>query len=558
MIRALGLSRQFGALAAVSELSLEVGEGTLLALLGQNGAGKTTTVRMLAGLLAPSGGSACVAGHDIVSDPSGVRSRVGLVTDVPGLYEQMSPQAYLEFFGRLYGLDAGVRAKRIADLLDMFDLAERRRDRMVTFSRGMQQKVALARALLHEPAVLFLDEPTAGLDPLAARSVRELILSLKHARRGIVLCTHDLDEAERLADQVAILHGGRIVAMDTPSRLRERVSPETQVRITLAPPYPVLAPDGVVEFQTGNPSEANPRMISDLVAGGARVVSVTCTTRSLEDVYASAVNGDMPRLLPPSAIPLRDAPAEPEGVRPRLPGDWSTLWLIARRGALESLNDRLTRLMNVFFAVVAPIALLVLAVRPVAEQAGALGPNVLAVYLLVIGMMPAVGAVGIAAGQFAGERERGVLTPMLASPASNLAIFGGKVLASILPPVLYSAIAQLIYLLGILLLLGADRLLRLPVGLSVAMILLVPATTCLAAIVGTLVSSRVRTYNAAQQIAGILLIPLWAVLFGVGFRLQESGSFALALTLVAILTADVALVRLAAATWRREEVLSQR
>src|SRR5689334_23989523 len=107
---------------------------------------------------------------------------------------------------------------------------------MVTFSRGMQQKVALARALLHEPSVVFLDEPTAGLDPLAARSVRELILSMKHARRSIVLCTHDLDEAERLADQVAILHGGRIVAMDSPGNLRARVSPRTQVRVTLAPP----------------------------------------------------------------------------------------------------------------------------------------------------------------------------------------------------------------------------------------------------------------------------------------------------------------------------------
>ena len=202
MIRASGLGRRFGSLVAVDGISLDIADGTLLALLGPNGAGKTTTVRMLSGLLAPSVGSAAVAGCDVASDPAGVRARVGLVTDVPGLYDQMTPLAYLQFFGRLYGLDAASQSSRIDDLLRMFELYERRHDRMVTFSRGMQQKVALARALLHEPAVLFLDEPTAGLDPLAARAVRELIQRLKHARRSIVLCTHDLDEAERLADQV--------------------------------------------------------------------------------------------------------------------------------------------------------------------------------------------------------------------------------------------------------------------------------------------------------------------------------------------------------------------
>jgi ABC-2 type transport system ATP-binding protein len=589
MIRAHGLGRRFGTFVAVEDVSLDVAYGTLLALLGPNGAGKTTTVRMLAGLLAPTRGSAHVAGCDITDDPAGVRARVGLVTDVPGLYEQMSPEAYLDFFGRLYGLAPGVRAKRIGDLLDMFDLGERRGDRMVTFSRGMQQKVALARALLHEPSVLFLDEPTAGLDPLAARAVRELILSMKHARRSIVLCTHDLDEAERLADQVAILHGGRIVALDTPANLRLLGSPETRVRVTLAPPFPASVPSGVVEFSTPRPQERNPEVIADLVSAGARILSVTCTARSLEDVYAGAINApterseternhrqqvfseevSCPRSLPSDEVfgrglrPRDDM--SPQGSLPRghvaapappPPRDASALWLIARRAAVESLNDRLTRLMNVFFAFIAPLVLLTLVVRPVANQAGDLGASLLAFYLLVIGMMPAVGAVGIAAGQFAGERERGVLTPMLASPASNLAIFGGKVLGSILPPVLYSAIAQAIYLAGIALLLGPERLRQLPLGPTLAMLVLVPSATCLAAIVGTLVSSRVRTYNAAQQIAGILLIPLWAGLFGLAIRLQEWGNVGLLLAVGVLVLLDVGLIRLAAATWRREEVLS--
>jgi len=177
---------------------------------------------------------------------------------------------------------------------------------------------------------------------------------------------------------------------------------------------------------------------------------------------------------------------------------------------------------------------------------------------MVIGMMPAVGAVGIAAGQFAGERERGVLTPMLASPASNLAIFGGKVLGSILPPVLYSLIAQVIYLVGVAVILGADRLAMLSPALTAAMLLLVPSATCLAAIIGALVSSRVRTYNAAQQIAGILLVPMWAVLFGLAFRLQEWGYVGMVATVSGVILLDAVLIVIAAQTWRREEVLSHR
>jgi ABC-2 type transport system ATP-binding protein len=575
MIRARGLGRRFGFRPAVDGITLEVADGMLLALLGPNGAGKTTTVRMLGGLLAPSCGSAIVAGCDVASDPAGVRSRVGLVTDVPGLYEQMSPRAYLEFFGRLYGLSAETRASRIDAMLHMFDLQDRRNDRMVAFSRGMQQKVALARALLHEPSVLFLDEPTAGLDPLAARAVRELILSMKHARRSIVLCTHDLDEAERLADEVAIMQGGRVLAMDAPAELRKLASPETQVRVQLAPPYPVSAPEGVVEFLTPEPEVANPRVVADLVASGGRIVSVTCTTRSLEDVYATAVNGGTLRLSNGLAHPsevngkiplgtvdrVPDEPMSNDGSEPsemRTPREPAAMWLIAWRAAIESLNDRMTRVMNIFFALVAPIMLLLLVIRPLESASAALTSSLLPFYLMVVGMMPAVGAVGIAAGQFAGERERGVLTPMLASPATNLAIFGGKVLGSILPPVLYSIIAQLIYIAGVAVILGLDQLTMLSPALTAAMVLLVPSATCLAAIIGALVSSRVRTYNAAQQIAGILLVPLWALLFGLAFRLQDWGYAGMVASVTGLVLLDAVLILLAARTWRREEVLSHR
>jgi ABC-2 type transport system ATP-binding protein len=305
MILARGLRRQFGQVVAVDDVSLSVPDGTILALLGPNGAGKTTTVRLLAGLLAPSAGEATVAGYDVRTNPAAVRARVGLVTDSPGLQDQMTPVAYLDFFGRVYGLDRRVRGRRIDELLRLFDLDGVRTSRLVGFSRGMQQKVALARALLHEPAVLFLDEPTTGLDPLAARAVRELIFGLRAARRSIVLCTHDLDEAERLADTVAILNHGRVVACDAGRALRTSASAGTLVRVTLARPCaeavaiaaavggvaePRLESATVLAYRASLPQRANPAVVAGLVAAGAAIVSVACTTATLEEVYATALS----------------------------------------------------------------------------------------------------------------------------------------------------------------------------------------------------------------------------------------------------------------------------
>jgi ABC-2 type transport system ATP-binding protein len=318
MIEAFDLTRRFGAFTAVSQVSLRVPDGAILALLGPNGAGKTTTIRMLSGLIAPTEGNATVAGYDIQREPDAVRACVGLVTDVPGLFEQMKVPAYLDFFGNIYGLTSAERTHRIDELLEFFDLATHRNEKMAGFSKGMKQKVALARALIHEPVVLFLDEPTSGLDPLAARSVRELIVGLKRSNRSIILCTHDLDEAERLADQVAIIRQGSIVALDTPSTLRKQATGETLVLIELVGECPLpletLATiEGIhnplfrekkatgslssvtqstgfmLEYQTPQPKLVNPQVLSRLITAGAQVVTVTCETRSLEDVYISAM-----------------------------------------------------------------------------------------------------------------------------------------------------------------------------------------------------------------------------------------------------------------------------
>jgi ABC-2 type transport system ATP-binding protein len=278
---------------------------------------------MLAGLLAPTEGNATVAGYDIRREADAVRACIGLVTDAPGLFEQMKLPAYLDFFGSIYGLSPAERTRRIDDLLEFFDLTTHCSEKMAGFSKGMKQKVALARALIHEPAVLFLDEPTSGLDPLAARAVRELIVGLKRSNRSIILCTHDLDEAERLADQVAIIRQGHIVALGTPSTLRKQATSETQVQIELVGecPLPLEAlaamngvhnpvvkekkatgslssvaqsPAFMLEYQTAQPKIVNPKVLSRLITAGAQVVTVTCETRSLEDVYASAMDVGAP------------------------------------------------------------------------------------------------------------------------------------------------------------------------------------------------------------------------------------------------------------------------
>jgi ABC-2 type transport system permease protein len=241
---------------------------------------------------------------------------------------------------------------------------------------------------------------------------------------------------------------------------------------------------------------------------------------------------------------------------PYPPGDIAMTWLIARRAAVEALQDRLTLMMSVFFALVLPVGLIVLAVLPLLGDGEATLGGVLAFYLLLVGLMPAVSAVGIAAGQFAGEKERGILTPLLASPASNLAIFGGKVLGAIIPPLIYAILAEAVYLLGIAVLLGPARLLLLPPWLSITMVALVPAVSYFAAIVSSLISSRVRTYNAAQQLGGLVLMPVWGVILALAVKLQDWGPAALISAVAALLLLDISLTVVAAATWRREEVLS--
>lgn len=581
MIEAQGLTRRFGHIVAVDGLSLQVPPGAVLALLGPNGAGKTTAVRMLAGLLAPSAGAAVVAGCDVRADPAGVRARVGLVTDVPGLYEPMPLGAYLTFFGRLYRLDAATRARRVDELLDFFDLSDWRHVPMVGFSKGMKQKVALCRALLHEPAALFLDEPTSGLDPLAARAVRELVLRLKRSGRAIVLCTHDLNEAERLADEVIVLRKGSAVAAGSPAALRAAAAPHPLVRVELAPGCPqdvpaVAARAGadaptlrsvsedvlLLEFRAPEPRRVVPRVIAHLAAAGSEILGAHVVIPPLEDVYARLLDMSDTACAPAAAPPvrIRALPARrPPVSSVRSAPHPAMLFLIARRAAAALLPDHSILYFNLALAVVIPLWLrpgaggALLGRLAAGPQPTTLAGTVVAT-LALLGLLPSFVTNGLAAAQFAGERETGSLTPLLASPASNLAIFGGKALGAALPALAFGALADAVYMVGMSASGFGGALRLVPLALWPALLALVPLGAIGAAAVVSLISARVRTSEGAHQL-GSLVTPWFMGIFTVLAARLQAGPFAVA---VAVLAAtDVALILWGAATWRREEVLAR-
>jgi ABC-2 type transport system ATP-binding protein len=218
-ITAEGLGRRYGKHWAVRDLTLHIERGEVFGLLGPNGAGKTTTMRMLACLVAPSTGSASVADWDIASNPTEVRKRVGILTDTAGLYETLSAQENLQFFAKLYDLQPAEAVKRTEHYLKLLGLWDRRRDPAGSFSSGMKQKLSMARALIHEPSVLLLDEPTSALDPEGAKLVRDFVYSLKGEGRTIILCTHNLSEAQSLCDRVAIIKR-TLLRVGTPRQLQ--------------------------------------------------------------------------------------------------------------------------------------------------------------------------------------------------------------------------------------------------------------------------------------------------------------------------------------------------
>jgi ABC-2 type transport system ATP-binding protein len=302
MIETRDLSKRFEDFWAVDGVNLHVNAGEVLALLGPNGAGKTTTVRMLTSILRPTRGEARVAGYDVVHQGAQVRASVGVLTEQHGLYGRMPADEYLDFFGQLYGLELTDRRKRIGHLLEQFGLEADQHRHIGEYSKGMRQKLALARALLHEPPVLLLDEPTSAMDPESARLVRDAIRELRSASRAFIICTHNLVEAEELADQIAIIRRGKIIAKGSPKTLKASLLGPAEYEIRLGAnlngqkySLPVGAslvaqgPDWL-RYRTDQPGITNPVILRSLLEQGLPVMGLQEVPRSLEQVYLQAVS----------------------------------------------------------------------------------------------------------------------------------------------------------------------------------------------------------------------------------------------------------------------------
>jgi len=307
-IEAAGLVKRFGSLTAVDGLSFSVDAGEIFGLLGPNGSGKTTTVRLLSCLIAPSAGTARVAGIDIGKDPLGVRAAVGILTENPGIYDRLTALENMEFFAEAYGLrDRAVREARIKELLGFLDLWDRRGDKVGTWSKGMRQKLAIAKAVVHNPNVLFLDEPSSGLDPKAAKDIRDLMWDMsRREKRTIVLCTHNLEEAERLCSKVMIIRKGRPLATGSIEELRRRMhgAPELEVHLVAADDKITKAAakirgvkavntrNGSLVFYLEDPEGGVPDVIDGVVRAGGRILSVNVLRPTLEDAYLELTKED--------------------------------------------------------------------------------------------------------------------------------------------------------------------------------------------------------------------------------------------------------------------------
>lgn len=299
MIHTENLTKRFKDILAVDDLSLDVAEGEVFGCLGPNGAGKTTTVRMLTSLIGPTGGAATVNGFVIGQQDTEIRRNVGVLTETPGMYDNLSAEYNLRIFAELY--EVKDVTGQVEKYLKMLGLWERRFDAAGTFSKGMKQKLAIARALLHEPRILFLDEPTAGLDPEAARLVRDFIAELKKQGRTIFLCTHNLDEADRLCDRIGVFKT-HLLAVDTPANLRRtmfgrkvvfhlREAGEGSALPLRKMPFvqEVKVVENKLLVTVDDPEAHNPEIIRALVNSGADVQFVGELRHSLEDVYLQLV-----------------------------------------------------------------------------------------------------------------------------------------------------------------------------------------------------------------------------------------------------------------------------
>ena len=302
MIIIENLTKKFGEITAVEGLTFQVEEGEIFGFLGPNGAGKTTTVRMLCCLISKTSGEATIDNYDISKsvDSLQIRRMIGLVPDNVGLYEDLTAFENLDFYGKLYEVPEGRRRENIERFLKMLDLWDRKDARAGSFSKGMKQKLALARALVHEPKILFMDEPTANLDPESAKTVRDFILEIKKQGRAIFLNTHNLDEAQRVCDRIGIIKT-KLLTIGTPEQLRESLSkPKTEIRLAQVRdgmhtalskliPNKIEVSNNKLLIDVTDPDKENPAIIAAITSIGGQIQGVTQLVSTLEDVYLQIV-----------------------------------------------------------------------------------------------------------------------------------------------------------------------------------------------------------------------------------------------------------------------------
>jgi ABC-2 type transport system ATP-binding protein len=309
-IEVQGLTKRFGSLTAVDNLNFKVENGEIFGLLGPNGAGKTTTIRILASIISPTDGHALVNSYDVVKESLRVREIVGILTENPSLYDRLTAHENMEFFAEAYGItDRVERNSRIRELLEFFDLWDRRGDMAGNFSKGMKQKLAIARALVHSPEILFLDEPTSGLDPKSSKDIRDLMEGLsRRENQTILLSTHRLEDADRLCSRVMIIKDGRSVIVGSPEELRRRMAgtPLLEVRLRnvderimrlvesleQVSAVSLDAELGRMVISLSDVEEATPLVVRSIVQAGGLILSVNVVEPSLEEAYLKLVGGE--------------------------------------------------------------------------------------------------------------------------------------------------------------------------------------------------------------------------------------------------------------------------
>jgi len=303
-IETLELTKKFGSTVAVDKLNFEVEEGEIFGVLGPNGAGKTTTIRLLTCLLAPSSGSAIVGGFDIIKDSIRVREIVGVQTENPSLYERLTAYENLDFFAEAYNVSGEQKKRRIRELLEFFGLWEFKDKKVGTFSRGMKQKLSIARSLVHDPNIIFLDEPTSGLDPESAREIKDLMKSLSKQGKTIVFSTHILGDAEKLCNRVMIINKGKKIALGALEELLSNTNKKI-LKIALrkldqkvidaikcfkqVKEISIDNSTSTVSVVLNDSEEVTPEIIKSVVLNGGLILSVNVANQSLEDVYLRIV-----------------------------------------------------------------------------------------------------------------------------------------------------------------------------------------------------------------------------------------------------------------------------